>query len=210
VIFATRILCCAFCLVPLGCDSECRATFCGAVDRGPLPGDYAVELDTAGAFVSLEIDGQRADAGLTRGQFVFTADDPTCAGSATTPCTIVLQRLQLDLGSFTLPASEGELSLTDVVLSVLAPIELVNAGSGYVLTAGNTGVRTCASVNGTRDAATVALGDDGSMNVDFPNETLSVEGRFPLRFRAGSDGCEKLDATATVIAAGRSPWIQRP
>jgi hypothetical protein len=125
-----------------------------------------------------------------------------------TPCTLVLERLRFQISDFMQPTTEGDLEVEDVVVSVLAPVELVDSGGGYFLAAGVTGAQTCATVNGTRDSATVALGEDASMNLDIPRQTFSLLGRFPVRFRAGSDGCEKLDATATVSASGRSPWAR--
>ena len=120
------------------------------------------------------------------------------------------ERLRLELSSATLPTSEGDFELDGPVLSIRAPIELSDSGGGYFLEAGVTGVQTCMSVDGRRDSATVALGDDVSMNIDIPNETFSLNGRFPLRVHVGENECNTLDATATVSASGRMPWTQRP
>jgi hypothetical protein len=202
--------CVALCAVALGCDSECDETPCGSVDRGPQPGDFVVALDTENTFVFFAIDGHESDQGLVAGEFVFTTSDPECVASSNNPCAITLRRLRLELSSATLPTSEGDVRLEDPVLSINAPINLVDSGGGFFLQAGVTGVQTCMSVNGRRDSATVALGDDVSMNIDIPNETFSLNGSFPLRFHAGTAECQTLDATATVSASGRMPWTQRP
>jgi hypothetical protein len=210
VSFGARAFVLLLCLAPSSCDSECGAKPCGAVDRSAERGDYAVELDTETGFAAVEFGGQSSDFGLTGGEFVFTTLDSECAATPETPCTIVLERLRIELSSFTQPTSEGDLQIDEPVISVRAPIELVDSGGGFFLDAETTGTQICSTVNGTRDSATLALSDPASMNVDIPRQTFSLEGQFPLRFRAGSDGCETIDGSATVVASGRSPWAQRP
>jgi hypothetical protein len=208
--WSVRGPCVALCALAFGCDSECDETPCGPVGRGPQPGDFVVELDTETADVLFAIDGHESDQGLVAGEFVFTTTDPECVASSNNPCTIVLERLRLELSSATLPTSEGDFELDEPVLSIRAPIELSDSGYGYFLDPGQTGVQTCLSVDGRRDSATVALGDEAGMNIDVPNESFSLNGRFPLRFHAGDDECQTLDATASVSANGRVPWTQRP
>src|SRR6185503_14439026 len=106
-----------------GCDStnECDAKGCERVDREPQTGDFVIDLDTETALVHFSIDGHESDQGLRGGEVVFTSDDPACSASSTTPCTITLVRLRLELSSATLPTSDGDVRLDEPVVSVRTP-----------------------------------------------------------------------------------------
>jgi hypothetical protein len=186
---------------------QCEAHRCSTFDEAPMSDDYAIELETESALLAVQSGRFSSDSRLVAGDVVLRPDDPSCVPSSDHPCRLVLKRLRLDIGSFRLPTTQGDVHLENVVLSVKAPLGLVNSGSGYVV-AVETDVETCGRTNGLADSAVAALGAGVSLNVDFQNETLPVGGAFPVRFHFGKIECEALDATAMVVSAARAPWTR--
>jgi hypothetical protein len=136
---------------------------------------------------------------------VLHASDPECVASSDHPCVVTLKRLRFELGSFTLPTTHGDVELEQVVASLAAPLELVDAGIGYIADAGSE-LQSCMLVDGTADSATTALASNLELNLDFANEGLTLTGSLPVSFHSGDWECSSLDLTATVVSAGLLPW----
>jgi hypothetical protein len=197
----------ALCGLVLACGSECKEERCATVDRGPRDGDLVIALDTESAFVVYEVEGFEANAGLPGGQIVFTTNEPSCIASSNRPCRLTLHRLRLELSSMVQPTTDGDVDLDDPVLTVETPVELVDLGSGFVLEPG-VNVQTCVSVNGRSSAATDPLEAPVTLTLDFANRTSVLEGTLPVAYSFGSDECVLQRATATITAAGVSPWAE--
>jgi hypothetical protein len=192
-----------------GCGTECEPVACEKVDREARGGDVAIDLDTDTAFVFYSIDGFDADVGVTGGEIVFTTDAPSCSASSDNPCTITLERLRIELSSLTQPTNEGDVRLEHPVVSVVAPLELTDEGSGFALLPSRTRVQTCVSVDGRSDSTLVPLEKPLNMNLDFENEGASLSGTLPIRFGIGENECKQQQATGTILASGKTPW-ERP
>ena len=178
-----------------------------AVADGVEPGatDYKIELDRDAAFVHFVIDGVESDQGLVGGEVAVEPEDASCVASPDHPCVISLKRLRVRLSSATLSTTEGDVHLENPVVSVKAPLTLVDPGSGYVVPSGAE-AQTCLSVDGRVESTTARFGADTSVIIDFENQGFSLEGPFPVRFHVEDGECKVFDATATVIASGERPW----
>lgn len=183
----------------------CRPRQCPAVDEGPSAEDYTIDLDTATALVTWDADGFTSQASLYGGVVVLHAGDPECVASSDHPCVVTLKRLRLELGSLTTPTTHGDIELEQVVASLVAPLELVDAGLGYMANAGSE-LQSCMLVDGTRDSATTVLASDLELNLDFANDGLTLTGSLPISFHSGDWECSTLDLTAALISTGLSPW----
>ena len=189
----------------LACGTECRASSCAKVDLEPAASDQVIELDSETALVHFVIDGLGSDEGLVGGEVAVEPEDASCVASSDHPCVISLKRLRVRLSSATLSTTDGDVSLENPVVSVKAPLTLVDSGSGYVVP-GGAEAQTCVSVDGRADSATARFAGDVSMNIDFEQQGFSLQGSFPVRFHVQGGSCKVFDATASVVAAGQRPW----
>jgi hypothetical protein len=183
----------------------CRARPCPSVDEAASADDYVILLDSATAVVSWDANGHTSDAALNDGVVVVHASDPECLASSAHPCSVTLKQLRLELGSLSVPTTDGEVELEQIVTSSAGPLELLDEGSGYVAKAG-TELQSCMLVDGAADSATAMLASNVELNLDFANEGLALTGSLPVRFHWGEWECSTLDLTATVVSAGRVPW----
>jgi hypothetical protein len=203
-------------LFPAACSSDqggpasilpmpCRSRPCPPVDEGPSAEDYVIDLDTATALVTWDADGFTAQAQLYGGVMVLHASEPECVATSDHQCLVTLKRLRFELGSLTTPTTHGDIELEHVVASLVAPLELVDAGLGYVARAGSE-LQSCMLVDGITDSATTVLASNLELNLDFANEGLALTGSLPISFHSGEWECSTLDLTATVVSSGLSPW----
>jgi hypothetical protein len=213
---SARALVCVLALLSAACTSEegsapsilprpCRARPCLTLDQEPSADDYVVNLNAATALLTWDADGLTSQAELQGGVVVLHATEPECLASSGHPCSVTLKRLRLELGALTIPTTDGDIELEQIVTSLVAPLELVDAGPGYVANAGSE-LQSCMFVDGTADSATVPLASSIELNLDFANEALALTGSLPVPFHVGAWECSTLDLTATVVSAGLAPW----
>jgi hypothetical protein len=193
-----------------GCGSECDSRPCKMVDREARSGEFVVELDAGRAFVSYRIDEFQSDMGLAGGELVFSTETPSCVASSDNPCRITLQRLRVELSSMTQPTTEGTVELNRPVLSLVAPLELVDEGGGFFLEPGRATVQTCVSVDDRPDSALAPLRKPFAVTLDFESRTSSFEGALPVRFGLGESECVQKEGEATILATGETPWNEAP
>jgi hypothetical protein len=193
-----------------GCGSDCDSSACKKVDREARSGEFVVELDADTAFVAYQIDDFQSDMGLAGGELVFSTEKPSCVASSDNPCRITLERLRVELSSMTQPTTEGSVELNRPVVSLVAPLELVDDGGGFFLDPGRATVQTCVSVDGRPDSAIAPLRKPFAVMLDFENRTASFEGALPVRFRFGESECVEREAEATILATGEGPWVEAP
>jgi hypothetical protein len=140
---------------------------------------------------------------LSGGEVIFTPTEPGCVASMDHPCQLVLQRLQFRVGNFDIPYSDGSrLAVDEPVVSLTAPVELVDNGSGYFVPASSV-FQTCASVDGRRQSDSAASQDILVLHVDDMSQSLSVSGAFVLAVHADDDDCSQLYYPMRVTATGR-------
>lgn len=192
----------------LGLDGHCNQIWqCASVDSDGGPSDHVVDLGS-GALVSLVAGNQNSVQVLAGGQVVFRQQAPSCVPSAGTSCSLTLERLRLELADFRLDLSNGStLTVAEPVASLVAPIEIQDLGSGFVIPTGSD-FQTCATVDGGPQSGRASAPAIGVVTVDPWRQQLSIDAAVPMLLHADNTECTELSLTLYVLAAGVSPWKQ--
>jgi hypothetical protein len=202
----TATLCGAGASAGCGRGSCDRFGGCPAVDRAATAIDSVVELHDTGS-VSVGAGPATTVLLTSGGEAIFSLQVAGCNGTPDIPCEGTLNRLRIRVQDFDLTTSDGHTSsLTDVVVSVTAPVAIENRGAGYLLPAGVV-YQTCATVDGHAQSD-AASGGPGVLNIDRLTQDFSFDGEFPMALHANDGDCTELQLPTSVQLAGVKPWAQ--
>jgi Ca2+-binding RTX toxin-like protein len=175
--------------------------------RADRRNDLLVTLDSANAFVFLEVDGFGADAGMTRGTLSIETDDPNCVASPSNPCSYVINYLRVEFSGFVQPTTEGDFTFADPFVVLQGPIAVTDSGFGIVVPTGQP-----SQVGGNASGPGITTGfrrntqgipQPLTINMDVVNEAFTLEGEF-LADLGG------FTAEASIVSTADSPFLNVP
>jgi hypothetical protein len=202
-LISKAVILAAIALVTQACGKgECtKFGGCPTVDVNEDADAVVISLDSSTAFVTVDADPSEAWA-LLGGQVILAPSERDCVASSDHPCHATLRRLKLEVSAFTQRFSDDStLSVDEPVVSLVAPVELDDTGSGFVISADHR-FQTCALVDGRRQSDMAKSNEPTTLMFDETSRSMSISSSFVLIVHGDSDKCAAVPYSMHLIASG--------
>ena len=181
---------------------------CPVVDRDATADDFVASVESGNVVGIRAQNGAENVQVLEGGEIVFSLVERGCEAQPDSPCRLTLQRLEFRLVQLALDLTDDtRLSVEAPVIRMALPLELTDAGSGYLLPSGNS-FQTCGSIDGRLQHGLAKSSHAAQIRFDERFEAVQVVGSFPILVHSNYEACDELELLLDVSLT--APLTQIP